>query len=385
MPITGAELHIEAIVIKSLFDVGHASKQETIRSVECILSRFHLAHDPQSRDYNAIVAIYQSLHGEGEDISGQWRSEQKKRWHSFSEMKPPTGDSEEGKAALEQLAINASIAAFPYTGRLELGGKEVGNDNLNPALTSTDFHTGTRGLTEEVSECLRSSVNTKFGASGAIKNDGDPKLGQIIDKSSGLTANLVVDHDKRRVNVVFGGTTSGLKKAGDFHARSKGNWLSTLSQWVSNVKTALGITPHSVKQAANLTQTVVNTVASSEALKGYEVVTIGHSKGAAEATYSALSLREPIRAYNFSAADLQGGLVRNLPKVNVDQAKSLVTNAHIKGDLVPNVRYVSPALRPLGTEFVLPRAEENAGLLGRHDQFAYHVSEYVKGQQSSAA
>lgn len=385
MPITGAELHIEAIVIKSLFDVGQANKQETIRSVECILSKFHVAHEPRARDYNAIVAIYRSLLDEEGDSPSQGRSEQKNSCHSFSKRKPPTGDSEEGKAALKQLASNASIAAFPYTGKLELGGKEVGSESLNPPLSENDFHHGRRGLTEEVSEQLRFSVNGKFGTSGAISNDGNPKLGQIIDKKSGLTANLVVDHENKRVNVVFGGTTSGLEKTDDFNARSKGNLLSTLSQWVSNIKTALGITPHSIKQATNLTQTVVNTVASSEALKDYEVVTIGHSKGAAEATYSALSLQEPIRAYNFSAADLQGGLVRNLPKVNVDQAKSLVTNAHIKGDVVPNVRYVSPALRPLGTEFVLPRAEENTGLLGRHDQFAYHVSEYVKGQQSSVA
>lgn len=385
MSITGADLQTEAVTLQNLFETGVLGKEDATKEIESLLGKFHTVKDPKVSDYNSIVEIYKEVVDPHKSGAKQWLSDLKGNSDSFTKTKPPTGNSDEGKAALKQLATNASIAAFPYTGKLELGGKEVDGENLNPPLSENDFHHGRRGLTEEVSEQLRFSVNSKFGTSGAISNDGNPKLGQIIDKKSGLTANLVVDHENKRVNVVFGGTTSGLEKTDDFNARSKGNLLSTLSQWVSNIKTALGITPHSIKQATNLTQTVVNTVASSDALKGYEVVTIGHSKGAAEATYSALSLQEPIRAYNFSAADLQGGLVRNLPKVNVDHAKSLVTNAHIKGDVVPNVRYASPSLRPLGTEFVLPRAEENTGLLGRHDQFAYHVSEYVKGQQSSAA
>lgn len=373
--IDGAGLAREAVITAGDFQRGAISKEQASTQIEGLLKDFHLASNAKPSDFNQIASIYRELNDDHNRGAGQWLRDLKGSSETFAKQTLPSIDSEAGQAARKELSQNANIANFPYTGKLELHGKEVNSSNLNPPLSDNDAHTGKPGLTETVSKELAYAVNGKFGAAGAISNDGNPKNGEIIDKKSGLVANIVVDHETKRVNVVFGGTTAGEVKSDDLNERSKGNFITTLSHWVSNIKNALGITPHSVKQAATLTQTVANTVAQSPALQGYEVVTLGHSKGASESTYSALSLHPPLRAFNFSSADLHGNLVRSLPRENVDQAKDLIQNAHIHGDAVPNVRYVSPGLRPLGTEVVLPAsAEGKTGPVQRHDQFAAHIA-----------
>lgn len=375
MSITGADLRQEAVIASNLYETGTLSKSDAIQELEGLLGKFHVAQNAKASDFNQIASIYKSLVDTHDRGAGQWFKDLRGSSDTFAKVSAPSPDSEAGKAALKELKQNAEIATFPYTGKLELAGKAVGSENLNARLSDNDYHTGKPGLTEAVSANVGLAVNGKFGEKGAIYNDGNPKNGEIIDRKSGLVANIVVDHDTKRVNVVFGGTTSGLEKSDDLNTRSKGNFLTTLSHWVSNIKNALGITPHSVKQAATLTQSVVDTVANSPALKGYEVVTLGHSKGASESTYSALSVDPPLRAFNFSSADLHGNLVRSLPKANVDQAKELIQNTHIKGDAVPNVRWVAPGLRPLGTETVLPAsADGKTGLVDRHDQFSAHIA-----------
>lgn len=382
MAITGADFKAEAVILSNQVDSSLVSAKDAAKAVENILGQFHLAVDPKASDYNEIAGIYKELVAKvpvSEDHERgvtQWLKDLRGTSETFTKAAPPSSDTPEGQAAWKELESNANIANLPYTGKLELHGKQVDSQNLNARLSDNDFHTGKPGLTETVSNNLAFAVSGKFGPAGAIHNDGNPKNGEIIDKKSGLVANIVVDHETKRVNVVFGGTTSGLVKTDNFNERSKGNFLTTLSHWVSNIKNALGITPHSIKQAATLTQSVVDTVASSPALKGYEVVTLGHSKGASESTYSALNTDPPLRSINFSSADLHGNLVRQLPRANVDKATDLVQNTHIKGDTVPNVRYAAPGLRPLGTEVVLPAsAEGKTSLLGRHDQFAAHVTQ----------
>jgi len=375
MTITGADLRQEAVIANNLYNTGLADKEDTIKQLEGLLGKFHVAQNAKASDFNEIANIYKTLVETHDRGAGQWFKDLKGTSDTFEKVKAPSPDTEGGRAALKELKQNADLANFPYTGQLELGGEAVGPENLNARLSDNDYHTGKPGLTETVSANVGLAVNGKYGAAGAIRNDGNPKNGEIIDRKSGLVANIVVDHKTKRVNVIFGGTTSGLEKSDNLNTRSKGNFLTTLSHWVSNIKNALGITPHSIKQAATLTQSVADTVANSPALKGYEVVTLGHSKGASEATYSALSVDPPLRAFNFSSADLHGNLVRSLPKANVDQAKSLIQNTHIKGDGVPNVRWIAPGLRPLGTETVLPAsADGKKGPIDRHDQFNAHIS-----------
>jgi hypothetical protein len=75
----------------------------------------------------------------------------------------------------------------------------------------------------------------------------------------------------------------------------------------------------------------------------------------------------------FSSADLGGALVRGLPPENVARAKELVSHFHVKADLVPNLRFVTPSLRPLGSEAVIPAESTLSSSLSRHDAFANHI------------
>ena len=280
---------------------------------------------------------------------------------TFSKVELPTN-----RSGLESLKAAAHIAAVPYTGVIPEG--------LSPNPPTRE---GGAGLTSLVSAELALSD----GKSRLI-NKGDTSKGEIIDPRSGLAANLLVDEKRKEIHVVFGGTTSGLEKTDNFNKRSSGNFASTLSQWVSNLKTALGIQSHSLQQAKELTRLVVDTAAASEKFANFEIKTVGHSKGSSEAVYAALSQEKPLKATGFSSADLSGKLVRSLPAANVEAASELVTNFHVKGDLVPNLRYVSPAMRPLGSEAVVP-ANGAAGPLGRHDEFVKHIDAFVDAQLSN--
>jgi hypothetical protein len=80
---------------------------------------------------------------------------------------------------------------------------------------------------------------------------------------------------------------------------------------------------------------------------------------------------------------LGGKLVRGLPQENVARAKELVSHFHVKADSVPNLRYATPSMRPLGQEAVIP-ASGFAGPLGRHDEFARHISQWADHQLAQA-
>jgi hypothetical protein len=129
-----------------------------------------------------------------------------------------------------------------------------------------------------------------------------------------------------------------------------------------------------------LTKKVLEQVKQIPALQGYSVSTVGHSKGSAEAVYAALSQAEPLHAVGFSSADLGGALVRGLPPENVARAKELVSHYHVRADLVPNMRFVTPSMRPLGQESVIPATATLDTALSRHDAFTNHIVHWADGQ-----
>jgi hypothetical protein len=277
---------------------------------------------------------------------------------------------------LEKLKRDARLATIPYT------NKAIG-EGLDAQLT-TD-------LAYRVDVALRGDYANPATQRKGLRNDGDPaNWGNFIDSKSGLAANVVVDKANKEVKVIFGGTTAGAYHNEDinnysFLKRSKNNALSTLSQWVSNIKAGLGIKPHSLEQAANLTSKVIEQIKTIPALAGFTVSTIGHSKGSSEAVYAALSQAEPLKAVGFSSADLGGALVRGLPPENVARAKELVSHFHVKADLVPNLRFVTPSLRPLGSEAVIPAQSTLTSSLSRHDAFANHIVHWADAQIANLA
>ncbi|MDI9330055.1 MAG: hypothetical protein QM527_01820 [Alphaproteobacteria bacterium] len=269
---------------------------------------------------------------------------------------------------LERLRNDVQLATLPYTVRRP-------EDSGVDLVATTDF-------AEKLNARLQTQLQGVWGTpvpSGAIPNQGDPALlGQFIDRRSGLTANVLVDSGKKEIKVVFGGTTAGLVKSDSFFTRCKDNFVSTLSQWSSNLKVGLGFKAHSLKQAANLTAQVVELVQTDPAYRNqdYTVSTVGHGQGSSEAVFAALSLDVPLKATGFSSADLSGRLVRGLPEANVARAKELVSHVHVRGDIVPNLRWVMHHMRPLGQESVVP-ALGAAGPLSRNDEFATHITAHL--------
>jgi hypothetical protein len=290
---------------------------------------------------------------------------------TFEKTAPP-----QTREGLEKLKRDAQLATIPYT------NKAVG-DGFDPVLTSK--------LAFQVDVALRNDYANPETQRKGVRNDGDPaNWGNFVDSKSGLAANIVVDKNSREVTVIFGGTTAGKYHNEEvnnfsFLKRSKNNALSTLSQWVSNIKAGLGIKPHSLEQAANLTSKVLEQIKNVPELQGYTVSTIGHSKGASEAVYAALSQKEPLKAVGFSSADLGGALVRGLPPENVARSKELVSHFHVKADIVPNLRFVTPSLRPLGKEAVIPAESSLSSSLSRHDAFANHIVHWADAQLAKPA
>lgn len=260
-----------------------------------------------------------------------------------------------------ELKAAAELATLPYTNllpdRLKNGMSQYVGMNLDVAM---------RGLADAKSQ---------------IRSSEDPGLrGNFVDPKSGMVATVVVDTDSRQVSVVFGGTTAGAFKSEEFGLRAKHNLRTTLSQWVSNVKTGLGLQTHSMTQAKALMAATAQLVRSDPNLQGYSLRAIGHSKGAAEAVYASLSLEQPVPVIGFSSADMGGRLARSLPPENLARAPELVRHFHVKADAVPNLRYATPSMRPLGSESVIPATNDASSPLGRHDQFAHHVQAWCDGQ-----
>lgn len=288
---------------------------------------------------------------------------------TFEKRSPP-----QTREGLEKLKRDAQLATVPYTNKLT-------GDGFDAVLTTN--------LAYRVDVALRADYDNPSTQRKGLRNDGDPaNWGNFVDSKSGLAANVVVDKANKEVKVIFGGTTAGAYHNEEisnysFLKRSKNNAISTLSQWVSNIKAGLGIKPHSLEQAANLTSKVLEQIKNIPELADYTVSTIGHSKGASEAVYAALSQPEPLKAVGFSSADLGGALVRSLPPENVARAKELISHYHVKADIVPNLRFVTPSLRPLGGEAVIPASSTLTTSLSRHDAFANHITHWADQQIAS--
>lgn len=290
---------------------------------------------------------------------------------TFEKTSPP-----QTREGLEKLKKDAQLATIPYT------NKAVGGD-YDAALTTN--------LAFRVDVALRADYANPATKKQGVRNDADPAIwGNFVDKKSGLAANIVVDKANKEVKIIFGGTTAGAYHNEEtnnysFLKRSLNNGASTLSQWVSNIKAGLGFKPHSLEQAANLTSKVLEQVKNIPELKDFTVSTVGHSKGASEAVYAALAQKVPLKAVGFSSADLGGALVRGLPPENVARAKELVSHFHVKADLVPNLRFVTPSLRPLGSEAVIPASSSLTTPLSRHDGFANHIVHWADEQLANQA
>jgi hypothetical protein len=358
---------------ETLHEVGLLDKADAAKQVGDLIGQLIASDDVTPSQAKEASAVLDRLTSEPPPATGgifsklkQVFSDLRGKSATFEKTAPP-----QNRDGLEKLKRDAQLATLPYTNKL------IGEGYDKALTTELAFH---------VDVALRKDFDNPTTKRQGVKTDTDPaELGNFVDKKSGLAANIVVDKANKEVKIVFGGTTAGAYHNEDvnnfsFLKRSKNNAVSTLSQWVSNIKAGLGFKPHSLEQAANLTAKVLQEIKTIPALRDYTVSTIGHSKGASEAVYAALSQETPLKAVGFSSADLGGALVRGLPPENVARSKELVSHFHVKADLVPNLRFVTPSLRPLGIEAVIPAESTLTSSLSRHDAFANHITHWADQQ-----
>lgn len=228
-----------------------------------------------------------------------------------------------------------------------------------------------------------------------LRDQVDGKFGTLIDKESGLVATILASPSSKSLVVSFGGTTAG-DKVGELLSRVTNNQNSNAKQWGANFAAGLGSLPTSYKQAKQLVETVdklmkdkASWAGDTEMTKGaalpwanYELSAVGHSLGAGEAAFAALSQPTPLKANIFSPAHLSEGLMRLLTPESLQQAPDKVQAYSVSGDPVANLRRLPlVGIRGVGTEHVIPadpsRGRKVLNAIDVHDQFDKHLDAYI--------
>lgn len=267
------------------------------------------------------------------------------------------------------LLHNAETAALPYH-------QDISRINsIDTADSSWQF---SQDISTEVQQLIQQDATDKLFK----KANFDIKNGRIIDKKTGLTAYIIENSQTKEVKVIFGGTSSG-QYAGGLIKRQMKNIKSVGSQWLANIKNILDSkdVPDSYQQASKLLE-AVNKVIDS---KGYSLKVLGHSKGAAEATFATLTQKKPSPAICFSSAELGEASLSKIPKENLDQLDKLINNYYVEGDIIPNVGkkfgFLSQKIKnltKLGNYYKLPSEKKYNTPIDRHDKFVKHIRAFVK-------
>ncbi|MFY2510216.1 hypothetical protein ACN3E9_18690 [Vibrio pectenicida] len=165
--------------------------------------------------------------------------------------------------------------------------------------------------------------------------------GKLICSKSGLTAFIAINEKTKQIVISFGGTTSGEKNSPKLKNRAVSNLSYINKQNMANALNAIGNhTPKSYSQAATLVANLKRLAPGD-----YEVIAVGHSKGAAEAEYAALS--HGIRAYCFASAPLSDHNYEKAMKKNYGdnwqlsqkEASEKIEHCFVKGDIIPKLGF----------------------------------------------
>jgi hypothetical protein len=105
---------------------------------------------------------------------------------------------------------------------------------------------------------------------------------------------------------------------------------------------------------------------------------MGHSKGAAEATFATLTQKTPCKAICFSNAELGAAALSKIPSENLEQADNLINSYYIAGDIVPNISKGFRSLSKLGAFHEIPATSKYSSFIDRHDKFFKHIKSFVK-------
>ncbi len=272
----------------------------------------------------------------------------------------------------EKLLQNAEMAALPYHQDISkvnnIASSSVEVSGAKDWESSKDIYASLDKLIKQDSIASEKFKTATF----------DVENSRIIDKKTGLTAYVIENKASKEVRVIFGGTSSG-KHAGGLTARHLKNPKETMRQWIANIKNVVykkGV-PNSYEQASSLIETMNKALAANNQ-NDYKLTVMGHSKGAAEATFAALTQKEPCNAICFSNAELGAAALSRIPSENLKKADSLINSYYIAGDIVPNISKGFRSLSKLGTFHEIPAAGKYSSFIDRHDKFFKHIRSFVK-------
>ena len=271
-----------------------------------------------------------------------------------------------------KLAQDAELAAYPYYRSL---------DQINNTAPKGESETAIVGMKSW--DLARLLALAAGNASGLSTKGAE---GFIFDKKSGLTA-YVLQNPKAippEVRIIFGGTSSG-EKSGGMEKRSLLNGRFTLNQWVANIKNAVGgKIPDSYHQAREVTKNVQKIMQNDSKYQDFKLIVSGHSKGGGEASFAALTQKQPLEAVCFSSAEL-GREARAMIPDQYKQDENILNKVRhykIKGDPVPNVGLLNSRLGHVGAMTTLPGKNLWQGPIDRHDKFTRQIHAFCFGRFS---
>ncbi|ENM3803754.1 DUF2974 domain-containing protein [Vibrio cholerae] len=252
----------------------------------------------------------------------------------------------------------SKLAAFPYIGKVNdkdwfMAKAPLGMTKDNQCLTP---------------QYLSSELSNKHTTEGFRLSDN----GNIVCSESGLTASVGINYKEKTVAVVFGGTTSGESNSSSLMKRVWKNRNFVAQQSKANLCNALTChTPKSYSQASQIVKDLAEIIP-----KDYRIVTVGHSKGAAEAEYAAISnflSDRPIEAYCFSSAKLnQRSYEKGMSNKARQEVGKHIHHCFVKGDLIPHMGF---GLH-VGDVTYVP-SDGKLAPISAHDKFYKHIQRYT--------
>ena len=256
-------------------------------------------------------------------------------------------ESQIAQSAFDDTLFKAALNARPlYEEKPLVINHAVANDViLYAALTHTVFSGTLQNNLKKADEQTRGSIINTWKPLLQVPDElmkqfstmcvglKKHKDGRLLAKS-GLVMQIFENETSGKVVLAFGGTTSGATKGALPRRMLSLNTIASFTQWDANLNSAFGIrsgkpVPDSYKEASDMT------AASLEHYEGWDISVTGHSKGGAEAEYSAIKNR--VKAVCFDAPELGVALLRSFKTEELEWGRENITHYFVDGDIVPHV------------------------------------------------
>ena len=216
-----------------------------------------------------------------------------------------------------------------------------------------------------------SSLMNQIAAQNNMKINAEH--GYMYDRKTGVIARLLQNHETREARLNF--ASSGFGSEG-----------LAWKHWLGNIRHYFGGTTGNFEKARELTEATQLALKKEDAAtnRNTQLILSGLSKGAQEATYAALSQKEPLRANVFAAPALHKNLLKKIPEENLQKAPELVTAVNITHDPFARMHRLKKnkkdkndiALQRVGTQVIVPRediSKKTGYSFSSHSQLFTHL------------